>query len=184
MLQLDVVIDAVCGMGKTFNMAAYVKTIEDLNILAPTFRRALALTLSDRFNMECYTGIKAGEGGMELLKWNQATVCLKSLVRIPSGVMDLEKPYDVVILDKAGMSRRFFVGELMECFGGKCLERLRIILERATTVVVMQYKLSERDVAFYTTLCGLDLYDPRIPIQTKDRLPKRYLWWSSNYSPT
>lgn len=42
------------------------------------------------------------------------------------------------------------------------LQRMRHILSRAKHIVIMQYQLTERDVGFYTLLCGMDLYDPAI----------------------
>ena len=132
-------------------------------ILAPTFRKALALTLSSRMTLECYDGIiKLQRGHDRTEKWKRASVCYNSLIAICETIMNSDVPYDCVILDEAGMSRRHFCQDIMSSVAADCLERLRKILSKAKTVIVMQYKLTERDVAFYTELCGLDLYDPNI----------------------
>lgn len=73
-------------------------------------------------------------------------------------------PYDIVILDEAGMTRRHFCASDsgMSDIAMECLQRMKQILVKAKHVIVMQYMLTERDVGFYTSLCGMDLYDPNI----------------------
>ena len=60
------------------------------------------------------------------------------------------------------MSRRHFCQEIMTGVCGEVMNRLKRILQRAKCVIIMQYMLTERDVAFFTSLMGIDLYAPSI----------------------
>ena len=84
------VIDANCGAGKTKGVADWVSgLIPEETILSANFRKALALTLSDKLNLNCYTGIEDGTRTGSL-KWRRATVVLNSMVRIPHDIMNAE----------------------------------------------------------------------------------------------
>ena len=65
----------------------------------------------------------------------------------------------------------------------KVLERLRVILDHASTVVIAQYKLYERDVSFFTNLKRMDLYDPSINSMRYryEDTEKEHLWFSLDF---
>ena len=112
-------------------------------MIVPTFRRSLALTLSGVFKIQCYTNMVAGDNG----EWDKLSICLDSLVKMPDELVDSE--YDVVVLDEAGMLRRHFVLETMVPRWRRCFEVLRRIIVNAKKGILMQHKLTERDVEFF-----------------------------------
>lgn len=176
------VLDAPCGAGKTHNTGNFIRLLKETSCLSPTFRQSLAVTLSSQFSLECYIQTRKRErlgrapqppGGPEEgavdnsrettnLLWDRTTVCLNSVCHIPKAILERPTPYEIVIVDEADMLRTHFCCKYMSVVAKKTMELLREILVKAKTVIIMQYSLSEHAVEFYTTLRGIDLYDPSI----------------------
>ena len=93
-------------------MAILRRASRDLNVLSPTFRTALAMTLSRQFHLNCYSNIHAREEGERESddKWKQASVTLNSMVRIPDCLL---QSYDVVVIDECVMVMEHILNETM-----------------------------------------------------------------------
>jgi hypothetical protein len=114
------------------------------------------LTLANTFSLNCYTKI---EGPGLPGEWKRIAIRLPSLWRLPE---ELLAEYDVVVLDEAGLLRRFFGSELMNHKIQQTYDRLCVIVQNAPSVIVMQWQLTCRDVGFFAAMKGLSLDDPAI----------------------
>jgi hypothetical protein len=87
-------------------------------------------------SLNCHTKIDgAGVPG----DWRRIAVCLPRSGRLPNR---LRIGDDVVVLDEAGLLRRFFGSELMNHKIQKTYDRLSVIVANAPTVVVTQWRLT------------------------------------------
>ena len=84
---------------------------------------------------------------------------MPSLWRLPAELLE---EYDVVVWDEAGWLCRLFGSELMNNKIQRTYDRLREIVAHAPSVVVMQWRLTTRDVGFFAAMKGLQLDDPLI----------------------
>jgi hypothetical protein len=133
-----------------------------MQVLLPTFRRALALTLSRQFGKDvvCYSSIQKNRGEQDVARhWQQATCCLNSMPRIPECMLE---EYDVVVIDECVMVMEHLLNSTMHSVRNNVLDRLRTILKHAKKVVFMQYRISERAMEFWLDLRGVDLYHSSI----------------------
>ncbi|KAG7367604.1 origin of replication binding protein [Nitzschia inconspicua] len=155
------VIDAPCGAGKTYQMFRYNRQalgrlaqypLENRrNVLAPYYRKALAITMSKGFGLVAYTTITERNGRYQGdgsgYTWRRVSLCVNSIWRIPE---ELREHYDLVILDEAGFLRRHFVSDTWRDRAEQSYFILGLILRHAKKVICAQYDLHERDVLFYT----------------------------------
>jgi Origin of replication binding protein len=171
------VLDAPCGSGKTYNIRELIcnEHTADWKVCVPTYRRSLAIALGSEFKIQIYTQINSVLDPTSA--WKRVCICANSLERIPE---ELLTEYDIVVLDEAGALRRHFVSELMSQLWMRVLERLRIIVDSARTIIISQYRLTERDVEFFVSMKrGYSLYDDRIvsiKFQYPGRQPRKLLY--------
>ena len=103
------IIDAPCGGGKTHNVARYLTLLgKETYCAAVTHRKALTITLGERFGMISYTRIPIGAKNPEY--YRKISICANSLVRIPK---EFEDKYECVVLDKAGYLCKHFATNTM-----------------------------------------------------------------------
>lgn len=89
--------------------------------------------------------------------FRRVAICVNSLARIPEHLLD---SYEVLVIDECAEFRRHFIGETMKNVLLSSISILRrLLLFPRKYVFLMQYRLSENDISFYTKLGGFDMYD-------------------------
>jgi len=130
------IIDAPCGGGKTHNVAKYLSLLgKETYCAAVTHRKALTITLGERFGMISYTCIPIGDKNGEY--YRKISICANSLVRIPK---EFEDKYECVVLDEAGYLRKHFATNTMNNIWNTVSMAMKTFVITSHTVLMLIFK--------------------------------------------
>ena len=169
-----VVLDVPMNCGKTHTIERLCKheSNSTKGIVNITHRKALAITLGDKYGCTSYTDKLFDHVNFD---YKRVSITSNSLCKIPP---ELNFEYYILIIDEAGWFRLNMISKTMKTCWGNVLLKLETLIKATPTVINMQDILTENDVSFYTQLKGLSsIYDTsilsirmRYKVQVKEQL--------------
>ena len=155
-----VVLDVPMNCGKTYTIESLCKheSNSTKTIVNITHRKALAITLGDKFGgCTSYTDKLFEHANFD---YKRVSITSNSLCKIPP---EFNFKYDILIIDEAGWFRLNMISKTMKNCWGNVLLKLETLIKATATVIIMQDILTENDVSFYAQLKGLSsIYDTSI----------------------
>lgn len=160
--QKVVFLDAPMGSGKTHITKTYISRLDkNTSILSVTFRVSLARYLAEQFQLNCYLDADIfGAEGKE--KRRRLVVCLDSLHKI-----DIEE-YDLIVIDEATFVQYHLLsGTIQPNAITSTLTKLKLYLQSASKVILMQHRIPDASINFYCNLISCDPFDTNIVTKKK-----------------
>ena len=140
-----VVLNVPMNCGKTYTIADLCEheTNSNKGIVSITHRKALAITLGDKYGCISYTDLFFDDVNFDVYK--RVSITSNSLCKISSK---LNYEYSILIIDQVDWFRLNMISKTMKTCWGNFLLKLEIIIKSTSTVIIMQDILTENDVPF------------------------------------
>jgi len=130
-----VVLDVPMNCGKTYTIESLCKheSNSTKTIVNITHRKALAITLGDKFGgCTSYTDKLFEHANFD---YKRVSITSNSLCKIPP---EFNFKYDILIIDEAGWFRLNMISKTMKTCWGNVLLKLETLIKATSTVIIMQ----------------------------------------------